>query len=112
MQGGLRFLKFVLESPSARRRSIISKNKQVVKHICDILLNILLQNISVKASVINKLKRHRKVIYTCVNKKTSDKTRKELLLRHPSILKTLATLLPSINKTLENEPLYQNVFNQ
>ena len=112
MQGGLRFFKFVLESPRARQKSIISKNKQVVKHICDILLNILLQNILPKASVIKKLKHHRKVIYACVNKKTSDKTRQELLLRHPSILKTLATLLPSINKTLENEPLYQNVFDQ
>jgi hypothetical protein len=106
--GGLRFLKFVLESPRARQKSIISKNKQVVKHISDILLNILLQNILVKPSVITKLKRHRKAIYTCVNKKTSDKTKKELLIKHPSILKTLATVLP----TLQNEPLYQNVFNQ
>lgn len=66
--GGLRFLKFVLESPRARQKSIISKNKQVVKHISDILLNILLQNILVKPSVIVKLKQHRKTIYTCKKK--------------------------------------------
>ena len=112
MKGPLKFLKFVFESPHKRQISIINKNKQVVKHICDILLNILLQNITVKPIIITKLRRHRKAIYTLVNKRTTDKKRRDLLVHNPGILRTLATVLPSIYKSIHNEPLYQNVLNQ
>ena len=112
MKGPLKFLKFVLESPPQRQTAIIGKNKQIVKQICDILLNILLLNVKVKPIVIKKLKQHKTVIYQLVNKKISDKKRQELLLHNRAILKIIATVLPSIYKSIQNEPLYQNVSNQ
>jgi phosphorylcholine metabolism protein LicD len=110
--GSIRFLSFVLSSPRQRLISILSKNKQVVRHICDILLNILLLNIRVNSSVINKLKKHKRVIYLLVDKKTTDKTRAELLTKHLSITKTILPLLKAIETSLKNEPLYQDVSNK
>ena len=106
------FLRFVLNSPRKRLVAILSKNKQLLNHISDILLNILLLNIRVKSDIINKLKRHKRIIYQIVNKTTSDKSRLELLLKHSAIIKLITPLLKPIEKTLKNEPLYENVFNQ
>lgn len=107
--GSLRFLHFVLNSPRERLTRIIQKNKQIVRNICDILLNILLQNISVQKKVICKLKKHHTAIYCLVDNKISDKQRTALLLKHIPILKVIAPLLKSIDNALHNEPLYQNV---
>ena len=71
--GSIRFLQFVLNSPRKRLVRIIQKNKQIVQNICDILLNILLQNISVQKQVICKLKKHCTAIYCLVDKKIRDK---------------------------------------
>ena len=110
--GSIRFLQFVLNSPRKHLVRIIQKNKQIVQNICDILLNILLQNISVQKQVICKLKKHHTAINCLVYKKICDKQQTTLLLKQIPILKVIAPMLKLIDKALHNESLYQNVSHQ
>ena len=111
MDGILRFLNFVTRSPEKRIIQILTKNDKLIQIICEILLNILLKNIKVDRNIINKLKKYKRVIYKLIDKRTSLRQRRQLLLKTWPIIKILSPLIPLIIKSFKNEPLFKNVPN-
>ena len=112
MKGVIKFLHFAFGGgvPVARQKAIFCKHKNIVNLVTDILCNILCQNVvPFSPKPINKLKTYKKNIYKLVDKKTSDKTRSKILIKHPQIIKAILPLLSSMDKNLQNEPLYKNV---
>lgn len=107
--GSFRFLHFVLSSPPHRQIAILQKNKQVVRQVCNILLNILLKHIPVHVTIINNLRQYRSVIYKLVDRRVSDFTKKQLILQNPAILKLIVPLLKDISKSFRYEPLCEDV---
>lgn len=112
MKGAIKFVHFAFGGgvPLARQVSLLRKNKNMVNLITDILYNILYQNVVPSSpDIINDLKKYKKDIYKLVDKKSSDKTRSDILIKNPQIIKTVLPLLSSIDSSLKNEPLYENV---
>ena len=107
----IRFLQFVLSSPPHRLFPILQKNKQVIRQICDILLNILLKHIPASQVIINQLKKFKSDIYILVDRRTSDEDRRRIILRKPAILKPIIPLLKEVARSFKYEPLYQDVSN-
>ena len=96
--------------PVARQEALLRKNKNIVNLVTDILYNILYQNVVPSSpKLINELKTYKKDIYKLVDKKTSDKTRSEILIKHPQIIQAILPLLSSIDINLQNELLYEDV---
>ena len=104
-------MQFVLSSPRNRVISILRKNKQVVRQLCDVLLNILLKHIPVSAKTLRQLKRHRSEIYRLVDRRTSDAQRTQIILQNPSLLRPIIPLLKEVARSFKYEPLYQDVSN-
>jgi hypothetical protein len=111
MAGFVNFLHFISKSPEKRIIQILTRNKRVVKAICEILLNILLKNIKVDRRIAHKLEKHKHIIYELVDKHTSLHQRRRLLLKAWPIVRILTPILPLISKAIKNEPIFKNVFN-
>ena len=112
MKGAVKFLHFAFGGgiPLARQIALLRKNKNLVNLITDVIYNILYQNVVPSSpDIINDLKKYKKDIYKLVDKKTSDRTWSEILIKQPQIIKSILPLLPSIDINLENEPLYEDV---
>ena len=109
MEGILKFLHFVSKSPQERLIKILTKNDKLVRLICEILLNIMVKNIKVAPHIIKQLKKHKRVIYKLVDKRTSITKRKRLLVKAWPIVAILTPLIPLIAKALKNEPLFKDV---
>jgi predicted glycosyltransferase len=115
MKGLLKFIysTFGGTIPLKQQSVILKEDKQVVAVLVDILYNILHKNV-VPASeiVINKLSKYKKQIYKLIAKTTSHKARVNILLQNREIIRIILPLIPSISANLDNEPLYQDVFNK
>ena len=103
------FLHFVSKSPKERIIQILTRNNTIVVLTCDILLNILKNNIPVKPELLKKLKKHRRTIYKLVDKRIPIERKKKLLAKNWPIVEVLEPLLPLIAKSFKYEPLYKNV---
>ena len=79
------------------KKSLLQKDPKILKTFIDILFNIAHFNITVPQDIINKLKKHRQVVYKLFQKRTSDKTRATLLGNNLDIIKIILPLLPNLN---------------
>lgn len=112
MKGAVKFLHYAFAGgvPLARQINLLHKNKNLVNLVVDVVYNILYQNVVPSSpDIINDLKKYKNEVYKLVDKRTSDKSRSQILIKNPEIIKTILPLLPSIDKSIVNEPLYENV---
>jgi hypothetical protein len=83
--------RIVSASDTIRIKLLQTSNLQIIKAICEIILNILNRNIKVSQSTLDKLKRNRKVLYKLVDP-ISLQAKKEILVRNGSAIKPLADI--------------------
>src|SRR5438552_621407 len=87
------FIKRIITAPDhIRIRLLKSSNLNIIKAICELLLNVVQKNIPAAKSVIVQLKRHKAAIYKLLKAKGFE-ARKIILVAHHRIVKPLLTLL-------------------
>ena len=87
------FIKRIISAPEPIRVKLLkSSNLNIIKAICEVILNILQKNISVGKAVLVGLKRHNTVIYRLLESKGFE-SRKAILIENPKIILPLAGVL-------------------
>jgi hypothetical protein len=87
------FIKRMVSAPEPIRKKLLkSSNLNIIKAICELVLNILQKNIAVGKPVLVKLKKHRKVLYKLLEAKGFEE-RKEILVANPQIITPLLAVL-------------------
>ena len=87
------FIKRIISAPEPIRVKLLkSSNLNIIKAICEIILNILQKNISVSKAVLAGLKQHKTVTYRLLESKGFE-PRKAILIENPKILLPLAGVL-------------------
>jgi hypothetical protein len=74
------------------KRLLKSSNLNIIKAICELVLNVLQKNISVDKSVLTKFKKYKKLLYKLLEAKGFEK-RKEILVANPRIIAPLHSVL-------------------
>ena len=85
--------RIITASEPVRKQLLESSNSNIIKAICELLLNVLQKNIVASGSVIAKLKKHKKILYILLKEKEDFKRRKEILINNSKILIALLPLL-------------------
>jgi hypothetical protein len=87
------FIKRIVSAPEPIRKKLLkSSNLNIIKAICELVLNILQKNISVAKTVLTKFKKHKKLLYKLLDAKGFE-TRKEILVANPKIIEPLHFVL-------------------
>jgi tRNA nucleotidyltransferase (CCA-adding enzyme) len=87
------FIKRIVSAPEPIRKQLLkSSNLNIIKAICELVLNILQKNISVDKAVLGKFKKHKKLLYKLLEAKGFE-TRKEILVVNPQIIAPLHFVL-------------------
>ena len=87
------FIKRIISAPEPIRKKLLkSSNLNIIKAICELLLNVLQKNIPATKSVLAKLKKHKVAIYKLLETKGFE-TRKDILVDNPKIIVPLLSLL-------------------
>jgi len=85
--------RIITTSEPVRKQLLESSNSNIIKAICELLLNVLQKNIVASGSVIAKLKKHKRILYILLKEKEDFKRRKEILINNSKILIALLPLL-------------------
>ena len=85
--------RIITASEPVRKQLLESSNSNIIKAICELLLNVLQKNIVASGSVIAKLKKHKRILYILLKEKEDFKRRKEILINNSKILIALLPLL-------------------
>lgn len=83
--------RIITASEPVRKKLLKSSNLNIIKAICEIILNILQKNITVSKQVISKLKRYKKILYQLLQTKGFE-SRKIILVNNSKIIVPLLTL--------------------
>jgi len=87
------FSKNVVTSPERIHLKLLkSSNLNIIKAICELLLNIVQKNIPVKPIVLTRLKKNKNLLYKLFETRGFE-ARKNILLQHPKIVLPLALVL-------------------
>ena len=87
------FIKRIVTAPEPIRKKLLkSSNLNIIKAICELLLNIVQKNIVVAKPVLVKFKKHKTILYKLLEAKGFE-TRKEILVAHPKIVEPLSSVL-------------------
>ena len=87
------FKKRIITAPKPiRKRLLKSSNLNIIKAICELLLNVLQKNIPVAKSVISKLKKHKAILYKLLEAKGFE-SRRDILADNPKIVLPLLSVL-------------------
>src|SRR5271163_2279484 len=90
------FIKRIVTAPEPILKKLRnSSNLNIIKAICELLLNILQKNIVVGKSVLGQLKKHKLILYTLLEAKGLD-ARKAILVANPKIIVPLSNVLKLI----------------
>jgi hypothetical protein len=80
------FLKRIVTAPEPIRLKLLkSSNLNIIKAICELLLNIVQKNLAVKPIVIAQLKKHKNLLYKLFETKGFE-ARREILLSYPKLV--------------------------
>ena len=86
----LKALKFLSKASRSVRSSFIDKSeKDLILALCEVIHNVLIGNVKLSKSRLQKLKRYNKVLYRVAKKSTSLKEKKRLLVQRGGFLTTL-----------------------
>jgi tRNA nucleotidyltransferase (CCA-adding enzyme) len=87
------FIKRIATAPEPiRKRLLQSSNLNIIKAICELILNIVQKNISVPKSVIAGLKKNKQAVYQILESKGFE-VRKTLLVKNSKVITFLAAIL-------------------
>ena len=87
------FIKRIVTAPEHIRVQLLkSSNDKIITAISEIILNIIHNNIKVPKAVLDKLKKFKRVFYKLIERRSSIKQRKEILVKNPKCLTPLAVL--------------------
>ena len=90
------FIKRIVTAPELIRKKLLnSSNLNIIKAICELLLNILQKNIAVNKSVLTQLKKYKSILYTLLEAKGFE-ARKSILVANPKIIHPLSNVLKLI----------------
>ena len=87
------FIKRIVTAPEPiRKRLLQSSNLNIIKAICELILNIVQKNIPVGKAVLGQLKKHKTVVYKLLESKGFE-ARKDILVNNTKIITPLAAVL-------------------
>ena len=87
------FIKRIVTAPKLIRIKLLqSSNFDIIRAIAEIVLNILNKNLPVSSTVITRLKKHKKILYSLVESKKSLRQRREILIKYSDVIVPLAGL--------------------
>src|SRR5271163_1806764 len=87
------FIKRIVSSPEPIRKKLLhSSNLNIIKAICELLLNILQKNIVIGKSILTQLKKHNTILYKLLEAKGFE-ARKAILVANPKIIVSLSSVL-------------------
>jgi len=87
------FIKRIITAPEPiRKRLLKTSNLNIIKAICELLLNVVQKNIPANKSVLAQLKKHKVVVYKLFETKGFE-ARKSILICHLRIVVPLLSLL-------------------
>ena len=74
--------RLVTTLPAIRKKMLASSNLNIIKAICEIILNIYYKRITLSTTALKALKKHKRVLMILVNKKKSLEHKKQLLIKN------------------------------
>ncbi len=80
-------------SPNLRKKLLNSSNLNIIKAICELILNIVQKNIIVNKRMLTQLKRHKSLIYKLLLNGKDFESRKTILVNNSKIILPLADIL-------------------
>ena len=84
------FIKRIFTAPVKIRNNLLkSSNLNIIRSICEIILNILNKNIALSPQHIKKLKKYRKFFYILADSKIDLEKKRQLLIKNSSKLSSL-----------------------
>jgi hypothetical protein len=87
------FIKRIVSAPEPIRIKLLkTSNLNIIKAICELILNVLQKNITVTNPVLAKFKAHKTLLYKLLEAKGFE-TRKEILVANPKIIAPLGAVL-------------------
>jgi len=85
------FIKRLFTAPFKIRKNLIkSSNHNIIRSICELVLNILNKNITLSPQQLKKLKKYKRLFYALADSKKSLDFKKKLLIKHYKNLSSLA----------------------
>jgi hypothetical protein len=86
------FIKRIITAPDhIRKRLLQTSNKNIIKAIAEIILNIVQKNIPTSVSLLKQLKKHKRIVYSIVDSKGFE-ARRRILVNNSKFLSLLAPL--------------------
>src|SRR5271156_1716391 len=77
------FMKRIVTSPPAiRKKMLTTSNHNIIKAICEIILNIYYKHIPLSASALQALKKNKIILLQLISRKKSITVKKDLLVKH------------------------------
>ena len=71
---------FTTSSSNIRKSMLESSNENIIKAICDILLNVYYKNLTISKISLKNMKKGKRALLQIINKKTTMTKRKQLLV--------------------------------
>ena len=71
---------FTTSSSNIRKSMLQSSNENIIKAICDILLNVYYKNLTISKKSLKNMKKGKRALLQIINKKTTMTKRKQLLV--------------------------------
>lgn len=71
---------FTTSSSNIRKSMLESSNENIIKAICDILLNVYYKNLTISKKSLKNMKKGKRALLQIINKKTTMTKRKQLLV--------------------------------
>lgn len=68
--------------PAIRKKMLQTSNLDIIRAICEIILNIYYKHIALSASTLTALRKHKTVLLQLINKKGDLAAKKDLLVKH------------------------------
>lgn len=78
-----RFIKrLVTTVPHVRKKMLSTSNLNIIKAICEIILNIYYKQIPISSSALKALKKHKPILLQLISQRHNLTSKKELLVKH------------------------------
>lgn len=74
--------RLVTASPEIRKKLLKTSNLDIIKAICEIILNIYYKHIALSATALKALKKHKVILLQLVSQRRDLASKKELLINH------------------------------
>lgn len=74
--------RLVTTQPHIRKKMLRTSNHNIIKAICEIILNIYYKHIPLSVTALQSLKKHKVILHQLISSKGSLEAKKQLLIKH------------------------------